>query len=545
MTTTTATPPPYIEPEPPLPQTLRKLFLTLFLRGRSSRGLQRGKGPQSIASKLWLSLLFYTLFGAMALMLLGQPVFTMAVYLHCMTFVFLGMFVAASAGEVLFNKEEADILMHRPITPGALLWAKIRVLTEVSLWLAMAFNLAGFFAGLGSRNGGWLFPPIHFVSVVLSALFCTSCVVLVYQLCLRFFGRERLENLMTMAQVFVAIASVMAGQFLPHIMPRVGKGSLELDAGAWWLAVLPPVWFAGLDDAVAGSHAAMSWLLALAGVLATVVTCWLAFGKLAQSYQSGLQNLQEAAAPKAKSRGRRRWLAILVEKPPLSWWLKDPVARASFLLTAAYLFRDRDVKLRIYPGLAPILIVPFFMMLRDNHPGDASSFAVAFSCGMVGLVPVMAGGIMAYSQHWQASDLFRATPAEGPGALCFGSQRALLLVLVAPAYLVLGAMVLFMRPSALPLLLPSLIAVPVVSLVPYLRGKAVPLSLAPEEAKNAGRGMGILGIMILSMALSSVASFGWKGGWLHWLLLAEAIIVTAMWLVCRRMVREAKWSSME
>ena len=137
-----------------MPQTLRKLFLILFLRGRSSRGLQRGKSPQSIASKLWLSLLFYALFGAMALMLLGQQVFTMSVYLHCMTFVFLGMFVAASAGEVLFNKEEADILMHRPITPGALLWAKIRVLTEVSLWLAMAFNLAGFFAGLGTRNGG-------------------------------------------------------------------------------------------------------------------------------------------------------------------------------------------------------------------------------------------------------------------------------------------------------------------------------------------------------------------------------------------------------
>jgi hypothetical protein len=541
----TVTPPPYIEPEPPLPQTLRKLFLTLFLRGRSSRGLQQGKAPQSIARKLWLSLLFYALFGAMALMLLGQPVFTLSVYLHCMTFVFLGMFVAASAGEILFNKEEADILMHRPITPGALLWAKIRVLIEVSLWLAVAFNLAGFFAGLGSRNGGWLFPPIHAVSVMMSALFCTSCVVLVYQLCLRFFGRERLENLMTLAQVFVAIASVMAGQFLPHIMPRIGKGSLELDSSAWWLAILPPVWFAGLDDAVAGSHAAMSWLLAAAGLLATIITCWLAFGKLAESYQSGLQNLQEAAAPKAKSRGRRRWLSILVEKPPLRWWLRDPVEKASFLLTAAYLFRDRDVKLRIYPGLAPILIVPFFIMLRDSHQGDASSFAVAFSCGMVGLVPVMAGGIMAYSQQWQAGDLFRVMPAQGPGPLCFGSQRALLLVLVVPAYLLLGGMVTVMRPQALPLLLPSLIAVPVISLVPYLRGKAIPLSLPPEEAKNAGRGLGIMGIMILSMALSAGAGFAWKAGWLYWLLLIEAMIVGGMWLVCRKMVQNAKWPSME
>ena len=47
-------------------------------------------------------------------------------------------------GELLFNKEEADILLHRPVTPSALLWAKIGVLLRVSLWLAGAFNLASF-----------------------------------------------------------------------------------------------------------------------------------------------------------------------------------------------------------------------------------------------------------------------------------------------------------------------------------------------------------------------------------------------------------------
>ena len=80
-----------------------------------------------------------------------QSVFALAVYLHAMTFVFLGMFVAASAGEVLFNGQEADILLHRPISPRALLWAKVRVLLEVSLWLAGAFNLMGFSSGLPRR----------------------------------------------------------------------------------------------------------------------------------------------------------------------------------------------------------------------------------------------------------------------------------------------------------------------------------------------------------------------------------------------------------
>ena len=92
-------------------RTLRRLFLTLFLRGRSSRGLQKEAAPKSVGSKLALTLVFYALFGLFALFFRGQPVFALSVYLHGMTFVFLGMFVAASAGEVLFNKEEADIRM--------------------------------------------------------------------------------------------------------------------------------------------------------------------------------------------------------------------------------------------------------------------------------------------------------------------------------------------------------------------------------------------------------------------------------------------------
>src|SRR5882672_3978622 len=158
--------------EPSQGQTLRRLFLTLFLRGRSSRGLRKESAPKSVGSKLALTLAFYALLGCMAFMFFRQPVFALSLYLHAMTLVFLGMFVAASAGEVLFNKEEADILMHRPIAPRALLWAKIGVLVEVSLWLAGAFNLVGLFVGVGSRDGGWLFPIAHLLSTAMQALFC-------------------------------------------------------------------------------------------------------------------------------------------------------------------------------------------------------------------------------------------------------------------------------------------------------------------------------------------------------------------------------------
>src|SRR6185503_8867833 len=245
----------------------------------------------------------------------------------------------------LFNKDEGDILMHRPVSIRALLWAKISVLVQVSLWLAAAFNLVGFGVGLLASDGKWFFPLVHALSTALQALFCTGSVVVLYQLCLRWFGRERLEGLMTTVQVLMAILIVMGSQLVPHLIGRFG-GQLVPAARSWWFMLLPPGWFAGIDDALAGSGAARSWALASIAVLVTVAILWLAFGKLAGDYETGLQTLSETISTRVS---RRRWLDRLVNSAPFRWWLKDSVTRAGFLLIAAYLVRDRDTKLRFYP----------------------------------------------------------------------------------------------------------------------------------------------------------------------------------------------------
>ena len=94
-------------------------FSRSFSRGHSARGLNLQRTPKSIGSKLIGALLLYSVIGLFALALRGASIFMLAVYLHSMTFLFLGMFVASAAGEMLFNRDEADILMHRPIEPCA------------------------------------------------------------------------------------------------------------------------------------------------------------------------------------------------------------------------------------------------------------------------------------------------------------------------------------------------------------------------------------------------------------------------------------------
>ena len=422
----------------------------------------------------------------LALTFHGQTIFALSIYLHGLTFIFLGMFVASSAGEILFNKDEADILLHRPISPRALLWAKVVVLVEVSLWLSVALNLGGFFVGM-TGAGGSPFVVTHAFSITLEAIFCTSCVVMVYQLCLRWFGRERLEGVMTTAQVLIAVGAMLSGQILPRIhLEKMARFS-EV---AWWIVLLPPAWFAGIDDALAGSGAATSWLLAGLGVLTTFVVVWIAFEKLAQNYATGLQALNETISRRSPKQAQRRWINILADAPPLRWWLRDPIERASFLLAAAYLLRDRDVKLRVYPGIAPMMVLPFCFMLpaSGNGPVGSSGFGISFAGGYLGLIPLLGISMLQYSQQWQASDIFRAAPIFGPAPICRGARRAMLCLLTFPAVaaFALFAAIILPDKSHLVLLLPGVIALPIFAQLANLGGKGVPLSMPNEEAKSAG-----------------------------------------------------------
>jgi hypothetical protein len=547
MSESAIAPPPIIPaaPAPATEKTLRRLFLTLFLRGHSSRGLRRQGAPKSVVEKLWLTLGVYALIGLVALAFLRQPVFALSVYLHAMTFVFLGMFVAASAGEILFNKDEGEILLHRPVSPRQLLWAKIAVLVEVSLWLGGAFNAVGLFAGLAAPDGRWLFPIIHAISTALEALFCTGCVVLVYQLCLRWFGRERMEGLMTTAQVLVSIAAVVGGQIVPRVMFRFREVA-TLGVKTWWICLLPPAWFAGFDDAIAGAGTGGAWILAGLAILATTVVVWLAFGKLAADYGTGLQVMGETVSPARKHSGQRRWIDVLVNKPPLSWWLREPVERAAFLLTSAYLMRDRDVKLRLYPGLAPMLVMPVIFLLQGRRPGETGGFAFAFASGFLGIVPLMGLQLLQYSQQWQASDVFRSAPMAGPAPLCHGARKAVLLFLTLPLILLFGAILWVMRtdPSQIYLTIPGLIALPVYSLIPGLAG-AVPLSMPTEEAKSAGRGVTMIAVMFVSVALSGLAAFLWNVGGFGWFVGIEAVGAAALYVCLRLRLKAARWQSME
>lgn len=131
------------------------------------------------------------------------------------------------------------------------------------------------------------------------------------------------------------------------------------------------------------------------------------------------------------------------------------------------MLRDREVKLRLYPGVAPLAFMPlvFLFIASGSGTDSGSSQMVTLFGGYVALLPMTAMGLLRFSQNWQAADVFLITPTHGPGPLLIGARKAVDLFLTFPTVVVqlVAAFRLLGDLCDLINLLPGMIALPAYS----------------------------------------------------------------------------------
>lgn len=526
-------------------KVLRRLFWTLLFRGRAAQ--QAGAHQTRRQVGLGATLLIYAGVGIIpALFSQRADSFVFATALHGFTFMFASLTLASSAGTMLFMKEEAEILLHRPVTPQQMLRAKCAVLAGFSLMLALALNLAGLITGLGSKGATWRFIPAHLVSMTLLMIFSAAAIVLVNNACLRWFGRSRLDNLLASVQSLLTVVMVLSGQIMPRLLQMDAIKNLEHVGG--WLLALPPVWFGALDALIGGSALDQSalWLPAGLAVGVTVLTSWLALEKLGGAYGQGLMNLNESTgSAKESTKPRGVWLAAIVKLPPLCWWLRDPVERESFKLTTAYLFRDREIKLRLYPGIAPMLIMPLVMLFSGGRSGTGGAMMIqGFATCFLGMISLQAMLFLGCSEHWRASAFFYVTPLRHWTPLFHGARKAVLCWLSFPVLLVQTTLLAGLQHSWLPFLLslPAVFFLPAFSLVTGIMGQWLPLSKPSEEVKNSTTGCAMMAVsMAAAGIIGGLASWMWHIGHFPLYLLLEALLMLGLTFLLKHLMRDTPW----
>lgn len=526
-------------------RVLRSLFWKLLFRGRAAQ--QAGANKTRRQMGLGLTLFIYAMVGVMPAMFSQYAdVFVFASTLHGFTFMFASLTLASSAGTMLFMKEEAEILLHRPVTPQQMLRAKCAVLAGFALLLSVALNLAGLVTGLWCKGATWRFIPAHLFSTALLMLFSAASIVLVYNACLKWFGRERLDNLLTALQSLLTVVMIMGGQIMPRLLQL--EAFKHLDHVSGWMLALPPLWFGALDALITGTTLNVStlWQPAALAVGVTALTSWLALEKLGNAYGQGLMNLNESAGSvKERTRSRGVWLAAVVKLPPLSWWLRDPVERESFKLTTAYLFRDREIKLRLYPGIAPMLIMPVVMLFSGGGGGSQATMMVqGFATCFLGMISLQALMFLGCSEHWRASAFFHVAPLAHWTPLFHGARKAVLCWLSFPVLLLQTFLICGLQRSWTPLVLsvPAVLFLPAFSLLTGLAGQWLPLSKPSEDVKNTASGCLMMGLSMASAGvIGGLATWMWQAGHLGIYLVIEAVVMLGAGWLMKYLMRDTPW----
>jgi len=534
---------PAARPVPDLAQVRALVSATLrrATRGRMVAG--RLGRPRGLIFVLAMYAVLGLLLGLLAFS--HTDVFTFSLIVCAYTFLVAGMAMVGEASTLLFDPAENDILGHRPIHPRTLLLAKSLGMVALAMMMALAINLLPMFFGLVVRGARWWFPIAHLVSLVLLVLFSTSVVVFAYALLARLVSRRTFDTIASWSQVAVTAVLIASYQIVPRLMDRMQN--FRVDTAHPVLLFLPPAWFASLTQLLLGADTGPRTIgMAAAAVLSTPVIGWAALRYLAHDYTRQLAALSEtpvaAAAPET---GKARARAVKIDSM-FGAWLRDPVERASFRLAVAYLTRDRDVRMRVYPTLALFIVFPAIAIIDKNQ---GMRFGVLLCVYFAATVPTSVLMTMKASPHYLAADIFRYAPISGTASVFHGIRKAALALITVPALLVSGAILWIGLPDHHMMLsaIPALLAFPTLSLTAGLAGDYIPLSLAPTAGRQGAINVGAMLLGgIGGVGLVTLGILGDKYGWFWKLILIEAVALAILHplllqgIRVRRMSREGE-----
>ena len=541
---------------------LRALLRAYFQMAARGAVLFKARGkPTTLTFVVGLYFFLGAMIGLAGLMHPGVLLYSIA--LHTLTLFTVGMSAVIESNDVLFDQQEDEILMHRPIPPATLLAAKAGALVGFTSLLAGALNAVPTFTLLLARDARPWIPLVHVVSTALLVIFACAAVVCSYGLILRFFGREKFESLAVVAQVGMTLLFVASAQVVPQILERIGPE--RLDEIAHYLLFSPPAWFSAIDASLAGGEQGIATLLAAGvAVVVTIVVTWFGIGRLSAGYghlipvrgdvaSGGGASAAPARAP-IEASGK---VSIPGNVPPedvsawrwrhplLSRWMRDPIEWSAFRMAIAYIRRDREVKQRVYSSLAMFVVFVVLSLIdTKRHNGQ---FMPLMMLVMSGTIPLTVMETMRMSNHFVASEIFQAAPLETSSALFHGVRKAVIVWIQLPIAAVAMLLIVFVTKPldmGLSLAVPVLVALPTLSLAPGIIRSYVPFSIAPRRGRQSSQNVAtVLVTMAVAGGLIGVSYLAWKAGFLWILVPIEVVAVIGMHVLLLGAIRHRRLES--
>jgi hypothetical protein len=295
--------------------------------------------------------------------------------------------------------------------------------------IIFGMTVTGFGAPISRIHG----ISAHFVTVAVACGFVFCALVAAQCLLLLVFGRRAAQAASVTFQVLFAVGLVQLLFFLPDLgrALRVGGASHE---GLSRLSAIPPTWFFGFYEQLAGTAYGGTQTLARLAVQVTVGAAVAAVGLYAFSYE----RLSQRALEGVPTRTSASLVARIAGPRRLSRAAHRPLAAAVRTFTIRTLMRSRTHRMMfaVYAGFALALILSsvISIALRNRGAGFWQPGLAMMSMPLVAQFILLFAirAIVAIPSEPKARWVFRICEPADRSAAVNGTRDAMLLLVVMP-----------------------------------------------------------------------------------------------------------------
>ena len=271
-------------------------------------------------------------------------------------------------------------------------------------------------------------------------VFCLRLAGLIYYVLLKTFSGERLKDILSGFQVFITIAMILAYQIVPRIIDIAEFSKAELSFSPFYF-ILPSAWVAAIFELFFGvSSAWYYYVLTGVAVLAVVLMEIIYHKKIMPEFEGELEKLTETAKESKTLSSFSRLMCKILSK--------DEQENAFMKLVLIQISRNRDIKLKLYPQLANVFILPIIMLLSQvSRKGGFDAVLETIRDGrwglallyFVGLTSSAIYNIIGQSENKENILFYQVLPIENLSKCIRAGVKVVLFGYLTPIFLILSA----------------------------------------------------------------------------------------------------------
>lgn len=412
---------------------MRKILQSkLTMDDRRIPTIFEGGNPENENNQFLKSLGIYALYGLILIpfnLMSGNTMIQMSLVFGIIIFILMTTMIS-DFSTVLLDLRDRFMLNTRPVNNRTIQTAKTIHVLIYMVSITGAFVAIPVAVSLFSQ--GPLFALLFVGSLIFVGLFVVVATALLYLLVLKFFDGESLKDIINYVQIIMSIGIFLGYQLVGRSFEFTRSGFIyQFD---WWHLFIPAFWFgAPFELLLRENSSAPILILSIMALLVPVISVMM-YVKMMPSFERNLQKLlTHSSRKKKKWRGFTELWAKIV--------CRTKEEQAMFRFAGLMMEKDREFKLKVYPGLALSLFIPFLFVVNEisfssmEEVLSGNGFLAIYFCNF--MIPSIIQ-MLQYSGNYKASWIFGTAPIQHKASIYSATLKSFIVKLYLPVFLVVS-----------------------------------------------------------------------------------------------------------